>query len=50
LEEAETRVARVDADVERANVEMRAYDALDGETALAGRTRAAPRSRTCSRP
>jgi DNA repair protein SbcC/Rad50 len=40
LEEAETRVARVNADLERVNAEMRAYDALDGETALAGRTRA----------
>jgi chromosome segregation ATPase len=40
LKEAETRVALVNADLERVNVEMQAYDALDGETALAGRTRA----------
>ncbi len=40
LEEADTRVARVNDDLERANLEMRDYDALDGEVALAGRTRA----------
>jgi ATPase involved in DNA repair len=40
LEEAETRVARVNDDLERANLEMQDYDALDGEVALAGRTRA----------
>jgi DNA repair protein SbcC/Rad50 len=40
LEEAEAGVARVSADLERANLEMQAYDALDGETALASRTRA----------
>ena len=40
LEEAETRVARAGGGLERANLEMRDYDALDGEVALAGRTRA----------
>jgi exonuclease SbcC len=40
LEEAETRVARINDGLERANLEMQDYDALDGEVALAGRTRA----------
>jgi exonuclease SbcC len=40
LGEAEARVARVNADLERANLEMQAYAALDGDIALAGRTRA----------
>jgi DNA repair protein SbcC/Rad50 len=40
LEEAEISVARVSADLEKANLEMQAYAALDGEIALANRTRA----------
>jgi len=40
LDEAEIRVARVNADLEQANLETQAYAALDGEMALAGRTRA----------
>ncbi|HEU0184640.1 MAG TPA: SMC family ATPase [Blastocatellia bacterium] len=40
LEEAETRVARVGADLERANLEMRAYAELDGDITSATRTRA----------
>src|SRR5262249_51659389 len=40
LGEAEARVARVNADLERASLEMQDYAALDGDIALAGRTRA----------
>ncbi|HEY6400206.1 MAG TPA: SMC family ATPase, partial [Blastocatellia bacterium] len=40
LEEAETRVARVGADLERANLEMQAYAELDGDITSATRTRA----------
>ncbi|MGH9938960.1 MAG: AAA family ATPase, partial [Blastocatellia bacterium] len=39
-EEAEVRVARVNANLERANLEMQVYAALDGEIAAASRTRA----------
>lgn len=39
-EESEIRVALVSADLERANMEMQAYVALDGELALASRMRA----------
>jgi exonuclease SbcC len=40
LDDAETRVARVSADLEQANLGMQAYAGLDGDITSAGRTRA----------